>query len=162
MLILLNKEYFKGLSGDERDRLYNLEHYSKNQRFNAAGKKVEAGKVEDCNACGARSTGSLEPGNASDLKIPPDQSDAGSRTEASDQYKWNPNKPQMYPSGAKPGDANTFGSPPFLPPGSGVGPRVINKGASKSEMSRTLNAKGKVKAAIKIKKMYTKKKKGGK
>jgi hypothetical protein len=131
---------------------------------------LEAGKVEDCNACGARSTGSLEPGSASDNKVPPDQSDAGSRTEASDQLKWNPRKSQPYTPGTGPGYADQFGLSEPAAYMNNIGPRVLNRGASRSEMSRSLNAFGStglkpektnfdVDAEKKIGKLWTKKKK---
>lgn len=116
------------------------------------GKKVNA---QDCQACGAVSTGSLEPGAASDDKIPPDSSDVGSSVNASDRRKWNPDKPNLYPSGLKPGNANQFGLNKAAAYGNEIGPRVVNKGASKSELARGME----VKAGKKVGKIWTKKKK---
>ena len=105
-------------------------------------KNGKNGKEDEVCACGARSTGSLEEPSGSDTKVPPDSSDDGSFVEASDRLKWNPDKPQIYPSGAKPGDANRFSSPVYESPGSGVGPRVKNTGAHNSEMTRNMHAGG--------------------
>ncbi len=123
---------------------------------------LRAGKTGDCKACGARSSGSLEDTvSPSDAKISPDQSDASTRIDPSDRLKWNSKKAQLNAPGTK-GHASTigYGSPNLESPGSGVGPRVKNTGASNSEFSRSMqfaikvNAKGK-----KIAKMWDKAKK---
>jgi hypothetical protein len=131
-------------------------HDQNHPEMNAKKKKVHA---QDCNACGAVSTGSLEPAAASDEKVPPDQSDAGSDVSASDQRKFNSNKPNVYPGGLKPSNVQQFGLNKEAAYQNNIGPRIVNKGASKSELSRELNAKGKVKAAIRVPKMWTKDKK---
>ena len=117
-------------------------------------KKVKANGLCACE--GAVSTGQLAPPDLSDMKVPPDHSDAGSRTDASDQRKWMPNTPQVVPSGANPGNADRFGLNKAAAYANNIGPRVINKGASRSEMSRILScesaydASGNVKPGEKI------------
>lgn len=99
-------------------------------------------------ACGARSSGSLEDDTSnSDKKVPPDSSDDGSSVEGSDRLGWNPNKPQNNAPGTKGWSQEMRGknNPVSEAPGAGVGPRLSpNKGASRSEMSRAVTAKGKV------------------
>lgn len=90
---------------------------------------------------GARSSGSLEDTDSSDDTIPPDASDTKQAVDASDRLKFNPNKPQIYTPGTSKGHGNKFGSPNLDSPGSGVGPRTVNKGPSRSEMAKQLNAK---------------------
>lgn len=106
-----------------------------------AKKKVKA-RGDVC-GCGARSTGSLEDASASDMKVPPDSSDASTFVQPSDQRKWNPNAPQNKAPGASGNEKLVFGSPNYLAPGSGVGQRVKNTGAHNSDFSREVNAKGK-------------------
>lgn len=115
--------------------------------------------MDEMAACGARSSGSLGAHDISDMKVIPDSSDDGSSVDASDRLKWFADVPQNQAPGTGPGYTDRFGNPPLLSPGSGVGPRIVNKGASNSEFSRTVKAKGKVEAGIKVKKMYTKKQK---
>lgn len=106
--------------------------------------RLKAGDIGDCNACGARSSGTLVDDTSNDdHKIPPDESDASTFVEPSDQLKWNGKKAQTFVPGTGPGYVNQFGSPNFQAPGSGVGQRVLNKGASNSDFSRTVDAKGK-------------------
>ena len=116
-------------------------------------KKVKA-KVEECDACGARSSGSLvDDSSNSDHKIPPDSSDTKQAVDTSDQLGWDGRQANVYAPGTRPGYADQFGSPNFQAPGSGVGQRVKNTGASNSDFSRELRAKG-----TKIPKIWNKKK----
>jgi hypothetical protein len=104
---------------------------------------IKSGKVEDCDACGARSSGTLvDDSSASDHKIPPDASDAGQAVDSSDQLGWDGRRSQLYAPGTRPGYSDQFGSPNFQAPGAGVGQRVRNTGASNSDFSRTLLAGG--------------------
>lgn len=104
-------------------------------------------------ACGARSSGSLEDDTSnSDHKVPPDSSDDGSSVEASDRLGWNPDKAQNRPPGSKGWSSEVRGrnNPVSEAPGAGVGPRLNpNTGATRSELSRSVSAKGKV-----VKEMY--------
>jgi hypothetical protein len=112
-------------------------------QINKAAKSLKAGEVGDCNACGARGSGTIEDDTSNnDKKIPPDSSDAGTFVDSSDQLKWNPKKANNYAPGTKPGYTDQFGSPNFQAPGSGVGQRILNKGASNSDMNRALTAGG--------------------
>lgn len=115
---------------------------SKGEVFSGKKKKLKAGRTDDCNACGARSTGQLDEETASDEKVPPDQSDAGQRVDPSDRRKWLGDKQNNFAPGTGPGYVDTFGSPNFQAPGAGSGPRVTNKGASKSEFNRAIKADG--------------------
>lgn len=104
-------------------------------------KSVHAGKA-CCEACGevsskgARSSGSI------------------TNDSSENNVEWDPTKAKNYAPGTQPGYTSQFGSPNFQAPGAGSGPRVTNKGASKSEFARTLQSKGK-----KIAKIFNKKKK---
>jgi len=104
-----------------------------------AKKKMEA---QDCQACGARSSGSLEDESASDETDPSYDDVVGIKPD--EQKKFNPNKPNVFAPGTGPGYTKRFGTPNGNMPGSAnnIGPRVVNKGASKSEFSRTVNAMG--------------------
>jgi hypothetical protein len=106
-------------------------------------KKVKANGKELC-SCGARSSGQIESDDLdpSDGGVPPSASDSGSRTDSSDQLRWNPDKPQMKTPGASGKESFEFGLNQAAAYGSNIGPRVKNTGASKSDMSRTLNAGG--------------------
>jgi hypothetical protein len=110
-----------------------------------------------CKACGARSSGQLEPSDISDRTIPPSASDSGSNTESSDRRQWDHNKPSINAPGTKgwSSELRGPGNPISDSPGSGVGPRLRpNTGASRSEMSRAVHAHG-----TKVGKIWTKKKK---
>ena len=120
--------------------------------------KLDAGATGDCTACGARSTGSLEDPSASDAQVPPDASDSGSSVDSSDQRQWLPDKPQMKAPGTTGKEPFEFGLNQAAAYGSNIGPRVKNTGASKSDMSRVLEAKS-VKSGMLVKKIFTKKKK---
>lgn len=93
----------------------------------------------------ARSTGQLEPPDPSDEKVPPDPSDAGQSVEPSDRQQY-VQKPQVMTPGTRKLHNNEHRgpqSPMSQSPGSGVGPRLDpDAGASGSEMSRKLKAKG--------------------
>lgn len=119
---------------------------------------VERGRMNagvDCNACGARSSGSLENiPDPSDAKIPPDTSDASRAVDQSDRLKFNPKKAQVYTPGTGPGYVNQFGSPNFQAPGAGSGPRVTNKGASGSDMARELHARRMRSKGKKVKRIW--------
>lgn len=108
----------------------------------AAPKQAMPMRPDVMDACGARSSGSLVRENESDSEVPPDASDSGSSVDASDRLQWFADRPQNYAPGTGPGYTDQFGDPPRLSPGSGVGPRVVNKGASKSEFARTVHAGG--------------------
>ena len=111
-------------------------------------RKVKAGDTGDCNACGARSSGSLDEPDDSETDAigstqgKPNASDSNKTfSDASDQRKWQPNKPQNHAPGTGPGYVKRFSvDPAQAAPGAGSGPRVPNKGASKSEYARQLNA----------------------
>lgn len=108
-------------------------------------KKARGFEAADCNACGARSSGSLEDESASDDKVPPDPSDNGQRVDPSDRRKFNPTKPQLRAPGTRPGQSNEYGLNDAAAYGSNIGPRIPNGGASKSDFSRgklTVNAMG--------------------
>lgn len=103
--------------------------------------KLEAGKVEDCDACGARSSGQLEDDTSNDdHKVPPDQSDSKQAVDPSDRLTWDGKKANNQTPGTKPGYSDRFGSPNIQSPGSGTGPRVKNTGGSKSDFARQLSA----------------------
>lgn len=124
-------------------------------------KKEDKSKVKASRTPGARSTGQLDVEDASDTKIPPDSSDVQESVEASDRRQYTRTS-QLYAPGTRPGYSDQFGSPNFQAPGSGVGQRVINRGASNSDFSRAMSAgsKDKLKAKSRIiKKMKTKKNK---
>lgn len=107
--------------------------------------KKQKVKAADCNACGARSSGSLEDESASDDKVPPDPSDTKQRVDPSDRRKFNPTKPQLRAPGTRPGQSNEYGLNDAAAYGSNIGPRIPNGGASKSDFSRgklTVNAMG--------------------
>jgi len=101
-------------------------------------KKVKA----DCNACGARSSGSLESTpDPSDAKIPPDPSDASTQVSPSDRLEWNPKKAQLYAPGTGPGYTDQFGSPNLQTISEdSSSTRVTNKGASGSDFARNMHA----------------------
>lgn len=116
----------------------------------------------------AESSGHLDEPDPSDETVPPDPSDTKPSVDPSDRLKYE-NEPQRNPPGVRGWDKELRGpgSPMSDSPGSGVGPRLTpNKGASNSELQRTMKAKKgcsdcppEVDAAGKrIKKIVTKKK----
>ena len=118
---------------------------------------------KDCNCNGiasgkpkesARSTGQIDDDDSSEKKVPPDSSDAGTFVKPSDRRKWllKPNLKAPGTSGHR-STKRFSNSPDIVSPGSGVGPRVLNPGASRSDVAKALKAKGK---GIKVPKMFTK------
>jgi hypothetical protein len=86
--------------------------------------KQESGKM-------ARSSGSLEESSSDSLPI-----------HHQKKLKWNARKSQVFAPGTKPGYTDRFGQAPLMGPGTGVGPRVLNKGATNSDFSRVVKAGG--------------------
>jgi hypothetical protein len=95
-------------------------------------------QVTGVQACGARSSGSLEKPDASDDKVPPDASDASQSVDASDRLQWDGNKPQVYAPGTGPGYTDRF---IINTTSMGVGIIVPNPGASNSDTARALRLK---------------------
>lgn len=103
---------------------------------NVHGKKMKSGATGDCNACGARSSGSFDSDSSTSTSVP-EMSDS---PFSENKPKWDPKKPNMQTPGTGLGYSNRFASPNLISPGSGVGPRVLNKGASKSDYSRIVKS----------------------
>lgn len=122
----------------------------KDHMHSKSKKKVKKVKSGDCNACGARSSGTLvDDTSNSDKKIPPDESDTKQAVDESDRLKWDGNKPNMVPPAARANVAQFVNQYQDTVP-LGSKPKTLNKGASGSEISRVYG-KGK-----KINKLFEK------
>jgi hypothetical protein len=159
-----NNRYYIDHSGkdiswnhSQADSKFNLHETAKGKGYDSLERHIQktysVKAARNCHACTvAKSMGVLEEPDDSDEGVP-SPSDAGSRTEASDQRKYLFPKEQI----KAPGVSRWTGGNNSHSPGSGVGPRVARStGGSRSEMSR-LQDTVEVDAGSKVvSKIYTK------